>query len=445
MPSAESAPVSDREAADLFAPLRDRSRLALAVSGGADSSALLLLYARARGLDPALPPAVVLTVDHRLRAQAAAEARLVAALASRHGLAHRTLAWEGEKPASNLQAAARRARYDLLVDAAEDLVCDTLLTAHHAEDQAETFLARLARGSGVVGLSAMARWRRLDGLLLFRPFLDLPKARLAASLRAAGETWCEDPSNDDRRYDRVRLRQAAPMLAELGLDRDRLVATARAMARAAEVLEGAVDAALAAGVEVHPAGWAVARPEVLAGLPAEIRLRLMARLIRMVGGREHAPGLEPLTRATEALIAAGATARVAARTLGGVRLEQRLERIWLSAEPGRGAGPVLRLSPGMRGRYLGCRVSLDATAPRGVMVTRLGEAGRRALTARRCPTAEILGRPAPSAAVIESALAVFVDEELVACPGLGYQPDGPVRWSDLLRLAGPSVVAGSEG
>lgn len=435
MPSAESDPVSDREAADLFAPLRDRSRLALAVSGGADSSALLLLYARARGLDPALPPAIVLTVDHRLRPQAAAEARFVAECAARRGFAHRTLAWEGDKPASNLQAAARRARYALLVDAAEDLGCDTLLTAHHAEDQAETFLARLARGSGVLGLSAMARWRRLDGLMLHRPFLDLPRARLAASLRAAGETWCEDPSNDDPRYDRVRLRRAAPMLAELGLDRDRLVATARAMARAGEALEAAVDVGLAAGVEIHPAGWAVVRPEVLAALPSEIRLRLMARLIRAIGGREHTPELEPLTQATEALLAAGATGRVAARTLGGARLEQRRGRIWLSVEPGRGVGPVLRLEPGARGRLLGHRVGLAATAPRGVTVTRLGAAGRRALMERQCPTAEILGRPAPSAAVIESALAVFVGDALVACPGLGYEGPGPVRWGELLRVA----------
>ena len=287
MASAEGAPVSDAEAATLFAPLRDRAGVALAVSGGSDSSALLVLYARARRLDPGLPPATVLTVDHRLRLEAADEARAVAALAARHGLSHRTLVREGEAPAANLQAEARRARYALLLDAARDLGLEAIVTAHHAEDQAETFLARLARGSGVVGLAAMAPMRRRDGLLLFRPLLDLPRARLAATLTALGEGWVEDPSNADRRFDRVRVRAAAPMLAELGLTRDRLVATARAMARAAVALDAAVERAIAAGVALPPGGWAELRPEVFGALEAEIRLRLLSRLVRAVGGATY--------------------------------------------------------------------------------------------------------------------------------------------------------------
>jgi tRNA(Ile)-lysidine synthase len=424
VPNAEDVPVSDGEAATLFAPLRDRAGIVLAVSGGPDSTALLHFYARARRLDAALPPAVVVTVDHRLRPEAADEACRVAALAARHGLPHRTCVWDGPKPAADLQAAARRARYDLLFDAARDLGCDTVALAHHAEDQAETVLARLARGSGVVGLAAIAPARRVDGLLVVRPLLDLPKARLLATLAAAGETWIDDPSNRDRRYDRVRWRDAAPFLAELGLTRDRLTATARAMARAAAAIDRDVDAALAAGVAVHPAGWATIDPEIFAALPDEIRLRLLSRLIRAVGGAPYGPRLEPVVAVDAALATGDMNTPVAGRTLGGTRIERRRGRIWVAAEPGRGTPPVLHLAPGARGRWRGRRIELAADAPGPVTIAPLGAAGRRALAATDGLTPTEVGRPAPTAAVLESALAVFVDGRLVACPGLAERSDG---------------------
>ncbi len=420
MPSAEGAPVSDAEAATRFAPLRDLAGVALAVSGGPDSSALLVLYARARALDPRLPPATVLTVDHRLRPESEEEARAVATLAARHGLAHRTLAWLGERPSANLQAEARRARYRLMIDAAGDLGLSALLTAHHAEDQAETFLARLARGSGVVGLSAMAPVRRLDGLLLVRPFLDLPRARLAATLLAHGETWIDDPSNADPRFDRVRLRAAAPLLADLGLTRDRLVATARAMARASAAIEREVAAAAERGVRLHDGGWATVVPEVFAGLAEEVRLRLLSRLVRAVGGGDYGPRLEQIEDLDRTFAAGDGALPIAARTLAGARVEQRAGRIWISADRGRGAPPVLDLAPGERGRWRGRPVALAADAPGPVRIAPLGAPGRRAIVAAGGLVPDAPGMPTPSPAVIESAPAVFVADGLVACPALGF-------------------------
>ncbi|WP_333826161.1 tRNA lysidine(34) synthetase TilS [Pinisolibacter sp.] len=435
MASAEDAPVSDAEAATLFAPLRDRSRLVLAVSGGPDSTALLLLHARARTLDPTLPGAIVVTVDHGLRPEAAQEARLVAALAARHGLLHRTLRWEGEKPAANLQAEARRARYDLLFDAARDLGCDTVVTAHHADDQAETFLARLARGSGVVGLSAMTPRRKIDGLVLARPFLDLPKSRLLATLAAAGEAWIEDPSNTDRRFDRARRRAAAPLLADLGLTRDRLVATAKAMARAASAIETQVDAALATGVDIHPAGWVALRPEVVATQPEEVRLRLFSRLVRAVGGAPYGPRLDRLEAIAAAVDGGDPAAVVAARTLGGTRIEQRRGRIWIAAEAGRGTPPSLRLEPGECGRWRGRRIELAPGASSAVTIAPLGPDGRRTIAATDGLTPAIVGDPTPPAAMIESALAVFRDGELVACPGLRHVREGDRNRMETLHIA----------
>lgn len=435
MPSAEGAPVSDAEAAELFAPLRDRAGVALAVSGGPDSSALLILYARAARVDPRLPQAFVLTVDHRLRPEAAAEARAVAALAARHGLPHRTLVRQGDKPAANLQAEARRARYDLLFDAARDLGLDAVVTAHHAEDQAETFLARLARGSGVVGLAAMARARTIDGLMLFRPFLDLAKARLAATLVDAGEGWIEDPSNRDSRFDRVRLRDAAPLLADLGLTRDRLTATARAMARAAAAIEGEVEAAIRDFVVVHDGGWATVVPARFAALPEEVRLRLLSRLTRAIGGADYGPRLEALEDLAAAFSGGDGRATIAARTLAGVRVEQRAGRIFLSAERGRGAPPSLALTPGEQGRWRGRRVGLAADAPAAVAIAPLGAAGRRRVFEVGGMPPDVLGMPPASAAVVESAPAVFVDGELVACPALGWEAPAGIGWGKLVRIA----------
>lgn len=436
MPSAEHRPISDDEAAALFASSRDRAGVALAVSGGCDSTALLHLWVRARAVDPRLPPATVLTVDHRLRPEAAEEARIVATLAARLGLPHRTLVRDGPKPGGNLQGAARRARYDLLFAATRAAGAEVLVTAHHAEDQAETFLARLARGSGVVGLAAMAPLRRVDGLLLLRPFLEVPKARLAATLIAAGQTWIEDPSNRDRRHERVRLRQAAPLLAELGLDRDRLTATARAMARAAAALDAAVAAAAAVGVDMHPAGWAVLRPDVFAAQPEEIRLRLLARLLRAVGGADYGPRLEPVEGLAARLATADPAAGLPARTLAGVRIEGRGGRIFLSAEAGRGPEPALRLMPGEGGHWRGRWVELAAEAPAEVTIARLGAEGRRRIAAAGGLRGDVVGDPRPSAATIESAPAIRVDGGLVACPGLGYEAVEAMRWGDRVRFVG---------
>ncbi len=193
------------------------------------------------GAGAVLPPPLILTVDHGLRSGAAAEARFVAEQARSLGFDHETLVWSGPKPSSGLQAAARQARYDLTLDRVAHAVPPRdLALAHIQEDQAETLLMRLARGSGIDGLSAMRpRERRVVVALghpvrelpvdLHRPFLDVSKQRLQAHLRRLGLPWCEDPSNEDVRFERIRLRQSAASLAALGLTSEALSRTARRM------------------------------------------------------------------------------------------------------------------------------------------------------------------------------------------------------------------------
>src|SRR5690349_13160388 len=178
----DNSPISAIEAKALFVSWKSAPALVLAVSGGADSVALMWLAARWRRAFARGPTLVAVTIDHGLREESPREAREVKRLARQLDIAHRTLRWSGHKPKRGVPAAARDARYRLLAQAARAARATHVLTAHTRDDQAETLLMRLVRGSGIAGLSAMARESERDGIRLARPFLDVPKARLIATL-----------------------------------------------------------------------------------------------------------------------------------------------------------------------------------------------------------------------------------------------------------------------
>lgn len=281
-------------AIERLGPFENRPRIAVAVSGGADSLSLALFasaWARRRG-----GAATALTVDHGLRPDAAAEARLVGRWLRARGIDHHILAWRGIKPHSNLQAIARTARYRLLSDWCARHGVLHLLLAHHTDDQAETHLLRLARGSGVDGLAAMAPVHELPALRVLRPLLGVPRARLEAALRAAGQDWVDDPTNRDRAHARVRMRQLLPALAEEGLTAARLTATTRRLAHARAAIEAAVATLLAEATQMHPTGYCRLDRERLTAAPTEIGLRALARILRTVGGTTYPARLERLER-----------------------------------------------------------------------------------------------------------------------------------------------------
>ena len=266
-------------------------RLAVAVSGGADSMALLWAVARVFPKNNVL----ALTVDHRLRLQSAGEAAMVAQWCAQQGIDHRTLEWHGEKPASGVQAAARTARYRLLAAACEHDAAPVLLTAHHADDQAETVFARLARGSGVDGLAAMPRERLIAAgagapVRLVRPLLSWRRNTLRALAEGEGLPVADDPSNDDAAYERVRRRAflaAAGVQGFLGVDA--LTRTAAALGEAAALQEAQLaDAFIAAGGWVSGAGAIVMSRRGLDALSDSLACRVIARAIEAVGGSDVA-------------------------------------------------------------------------------------------------------------------------------------------------------------
>ena len=293
MTIAEAA-VSDAEAGALFAGLENLNGLLLAVSGGADSTALLVLAGRwAAGLKKRsrrAPKLLAVTIDHGLRAEAKREAAAVKRLARRLGVEHRTLHWRGKKPKTGLQEAARAARYRLLAEAAMRGGYEHILTAHTLDDQAETVLFRLARGSGLTGLAGMAHATALPvgargTIFLVRPLLHVAKARLVATLKSAGVAHSEDPSNADPRFTRTRLRALMPVLAREGLDARGLSRLALRMRRAEATVEFAVAAAREA---LAPGPWRERGPVVFeairfADLPAEVGLRLLGRAVAHAG------------------------------------------------------------------------------------------------------------------------------------------------------------------
>jgi tRNA(Ile)-lysidine synthase len=291
--TAEAAPVSDSEVESFFHDLERVPALVLAVSGGPDSTALMLLTARWRERLQSGPTLTAVTIDHGLRAESAREAAAVGQLARQLGLAHRTLRWTGKKPSTGLQEAARAARYRLLAKAACEAGATHILTAHTLDDQAETVLIRLTRGSGPTGLGGMQRVSVLSfpspekggkDRLLLRPLLDVPKARLIATLRIAKIPFAEDPSNRDPRFTRARLRALMPALAEEGLDARRLAVLARRLRRADAAIEAAVDRAMTEVALACPLPAAAAfDAQGYAALPAEVALRLLGRAVTAVG------------------------------------------------------------------------------------------------------------------------------------------------------------------
>lgn len=284
----DHSPISALEGKLLFAELKAAPALVLAVSGGPDSVALMWLAVRWRRSLARGPALTVVTVDHGLRRESAREAREVKRLATDLGLPHRTLRWRGAKPKTGLPAAAREARYRLLAQAARSVGASHVLTAHTRDDQAETLVMRLVRGSGIAGLSAMARLSTRDGLVLARPLLDVPKSQLVATLKRARIGYADDPTNRDAAFTRPRLRALLPQLAAEGGDARTLVRLAGRLARANAAVEVLTDGAerflrLRDRGDAPQPGVRSFAAASFATLPEEVRLRLLLRAIDALG------------------------------------------------------------------------------------------------------------------------------------------------------------------
>ena len=333
MPGVSRQSTIDADA--LFAPLAAYSRIGLAVSGGPDSLALMLLAHRHAEAGGRPERFIVYSVDHGLRPEAADEVAFVLRESARLGFRARGLRWEGEKPATGLQEAARLARYRLISEAMQEDGAEILLTAHHLGDQAETVLMRLAHGSGIEGLRGMDYFSEMGALRIVRPLLGIDPAELRRLVDAAGIVPVADPSNTDLDYERVRWRGMMPRLAGLGLDARRLGKLAERMRDADRALEAMTDQAFAKVSISEDRSSAV-----LEDVPRAVAVRVVGRALNIIGARQKPHALAAVEALTDRLVRAPSRS-----TLHGCLVRSDGQRIRITREPGRAAARNHRTEP----------------------------------------------------------------------------------------------------
>ena len=345
------------------------------------------------------PDLHAVTVDHGLRPEATAEAAMVAAACVKLGLTHDCLDWEGPQATGNLPDAARRARYGLIADWARSRALDMVALAHTADDQAETVLMRLARGSGVDGLSPMAARRRHLGITWVRPLLWARRADLRSYLQGLGQGWAEDPTNDDPAYDRVQARRALAALSPLGITVEGLIATAHRMEMARDAL-GRTAADLARVAVTAEAGDLVIARAPFAAAPFEIQARLLAQALIFVASADYRP------RWTALMAAYGAMMDGRKTTLHGCMILPGKRTVRILREPA-----SVRAAVALHGALWDGRWRLTGPADGAFTLRALGEAGLAL-----CPDWRATGLPRPS---VLGSPAVWSGERLVAAPLAG--------------------------
>jgi tRNA(Ile)-lysidine synthase len=446
----ECEPIRPDELDALFARWVPRPDLAcaLAVSGGSDSTALMVLFAdwlRQSGRTTGLH--TVLTVDHRLRAESKVEAHFVAEQAATFGFRHATLVWADPNPQTGIQAAARHARYRLIGAYMQSNGIALLLTGHTRDDQAETLLMRLARGSGLDGLAGMSprlRFSQLGSGLpaqpdpeIVRPLLEVPNSRLRATLTSRGIPWLEDPSNRSLDFERPRLRAARAGLEALGLTASMLALSATRLLRARRALEAAVDRFCGedgGAVSVDARGVVTIDRRRLQAAEEEIALRTLARAVAAAGGR----GAQISLRRLESIAASVRDPEIesAGWTLARAMITATRGNVTVERERGREPPAELTLEPGASAGWDGRFWVGNRTGADTVKVGALGEEEARELRRQGVVAADV----SPRVASLVPAFRCV--GKLVAVPSLGFWilPHGPETLE--ARFAGMETVKG---
>ena len=313
----------------LYKLLDQHKKLALAVSGGSDSTALMVLaaqWARAQGR---LDDICVLTVDHALRENSNKEAQQVCQWAQTLGLECHILIWQHDGHTVRIQEKARMSRYELMGQWCAENDVEGIVTAHNSDDQAETMLMRLARGSGVDGLAAMGERSDLFGAVVYRPLLDVSRQTLQDMLLEAGHSWIDDPSNYNEVFERVRVRGAMDAIHKAGIEVGNLNLSAKRLKRASRALDAMTDQFMAHGVAVFNSGHCEVDRQAFEALPDDIAIRVLSRLLEWAGGSHEPVRMAKVERLFEAL------ADSDQHTLAGARVALRKTSIVIGREFGR--------------------------------------------------------------------------------------------------------------
>ena len=277
-------PLTDSRICGLFSSYINHDRIALAVSGGRDSMALMYLVYRWKAHLALNIEIEVLTVNHNLRKAAEDECGFVQKIAKNYGFKHKVLIWEHEHVETSIQEKARKARYQLMLDYVREENIDTILTAHTSDDNIETFIMRLAKGSGLDGLKSINVIRHADGIQIERPLLSLSRSLTTEILRSTGNEWLDDPTNEDERFERVKIRNNISSLSSLNISSGNLTKTIQRLTRAHESISFFTNLVSQELVELSELGHADVNFDKLRNYPKEIILRVLAKALTDING-----------------------------------------------------------------------------------------------------------------------------------------------------------------
>tara|TARA_B110000263_G_scaffold166474_2_gene144934 strand:+ start:514 stop:1836 length:1323 start_codon:yes stop_codon:yes gene_type:complete len=410
-----------------FEPFEINPRIAVAVSGGGDSMSLALLalqWTKSCG-----GSMVAVTVDHGLRNESASEALQVKNWLCHYSIPHITLKWRGPYPSNGLQAAARKARYQLMMDYCGQNAILHLLIGHHREDQAETVMIRHESNSGPHGLAAMASVRELSKIRLLRPLLEVSQSRLINTLTNIGQSWIKDPSNKNIKMARARLRLKGGILTH-----EEAIKTAHIQAKERINDENATSCLSARALRFHPEGFITLYRNALRSEDNEVVERLLSRIIMAVAGREYPPR-SMKTRRLQNLITSNNSFK--GYTLGGCRLLTKKDLIYICREES-GVGPPVKLTEGVSllwdNRFLVLlKKNFDLELKLGPL-TALG--WNKLINLDKKLKRNII--PYEVRTVLP---AIWVDDDLIAVPHIGYYSPDIIGLSSELEMKWMPPVA----
>lgn len=413
-------------------------KLAVAVSGGSDSMALALLaaeWATGQGRE-----VIALCVDHGLRPDSAAEALQVSKWLAGHSIDTHILRWNGPFPKTGIQSAAREARYALMTDFCCQEKISAVLLGHQMEDQAETVLMRLSKGSGLDGLSAIRKLTTRDGVNLIRPLLDIERRQLRNFLRNHGQSWIEDPSNENPAFTRTHLGPVLAALQQLpGSEPRSLSLSAKRLGRAADALAELTNRQFQEICQVSPFGFVQMPDLALRNCPDEIGLRLLSRSLSLVSGRDEQIKLSALERLYDRCLRQNNSR---AETLSGCEIFRSGDHWTICREAGRqelpeckiGAEPVFLWDQ----RYAVIDLKPDDPLKKDLRVRRIGPDGWKYLK----NTGLIKSERTLPAKVRNTLPGIWSDDHLVAAPLFSGQMDQSGIAKGRFKMVFKPLIAG---
>lgn len=392
--------------------------IAVAVSGGSDSMALCLLAKK--WCDKNAIKLVALTVDHGLRPEAGIEAQNVGAWLGVHGIEHHVLKWLGPYPDAGIQQSARAARYALLIEQCEALEIEHILLGHQLEDQLETTLMRLSKGSAVQGLAAMHVLSKRGPVTLVRPLLDIQREGLREFLDDCEQSWVDDPSNENPKYTRTKLGDLLRQMTNLpGSGIEAIALASKRLQRADAALECVTSELLSSLVNISPYGFVSFPLDFYKSAPEEITLRFLERVFAYVRGSEKRPMLSSLENLYFTICQ---NEELKAATLSGCQLK-KYNNCWIVCrEPGRTGMPIMTFEAGPTIVWDDRFIVVDHAAQNesgeqfSLTIRRLGDDGWRILTKSKdfdlkFSAPNIVKKNLPS---------IWLEDKLVAVPLFSY-------------------------